>query len=281
MPNIVALIPARSGSVRIKDKNVRPLNGIPLLAYTIVAAWESGIFLDVVVSTDSDEYAEIAIHYGGGAIRRPAEYATDDSPDFAWVNHAVGAGLCDAFAILRPTSPFRSADTIRCAWEAFQAKPYFDSLRAVNDKPLQHPHKMWVPAGDDEMVPLISARMYGQPTHSLPTQLLPTVYPQNASLEIAWTKTLRQGNISGNRVMKFITPENESLDLNTEDDWERAESLVATGRAILPTIDGVRNGVLGDNKSGVETQTQVPRGNSEVGSNPTTPRWRKVTTRRK
>ena len=63
-PNIVALIPARSGSKRVPDKNIRPLAGHPLIAYSIAAALQSGIFDAVIVSTDSDRYADIARHYG-------------------------------------------------------------------------------------------------------------------------------------------------------------------------------------------------------------------------
>ena len=114
MPAAVALIPARAGSERVPGKNVRPLAGHPLLAYSIAAAHESAIFDAVVVSTDSEQIAEIALRYGAAAPElRPPEIATATSPDIEWVLHAMRDRGEDAFAILRPTSPFRTAGTIR------------------------------------------------------------------------------------------------------------------------------------------------------------------------
>ena len=81
-PSVVGLIPARAGSVRVRDKNVRPLNGHPVLAYSIRSALDSGVFDDVIVSTDSELYADIARHYGASVpFRRPDEYAGARSPD--------------------------------------------------------------------------------------------------------------------------------------------------------------------------------------------------------
>ena len=133
----VALIPARSGSVRVPHKNIRRLGGHPLIAYTIAAARASGVFEAVVVSTDSEDYARIARHYGAEVpFLRGAEMAGSTSPDIAWVLHALdaleGQGRSfDAFSILRPTSPFRKPETIQRAWAAFTGADGIDSLRAV------------------------------------------------------------------------------------------------------------------------------------------------------
>ena len=241
IPNsIVALIPARAGSKRIVGKNIRPLAGHPLLAYTIAVAQESGAFHRVMVSSEDDDYGAIAERYGALFVKRSLGNAVDDSPDFFWVQETMSISACDAFAILRPTSPFRTADSICRAWAEFQAKgERFDSLRAVDGKPKQHPWKMWLPAGEG-MIPLFSDKTGTQPSHSVPTQLLRQVWPQNASLEIAWTKTLKKyGNISGERVLPFFTEGYEGFDLNTEDDWQYAEWLIQTGRAKLLSITGV------------------------------------------
>jgi N-acylneuraminate cytidylyltransferase len=89
-PSIIALIPARSGSKRVADKNIRPLAGHPVIAYTIAAARRSGIFSSVVVSTDSEEYARIARQYGAEVpFLRPAEIAGDESPDIAWIEFTL------------------------------------------------------------------------------------------------------------------------------------------------------------------------------------------------
>jgi len=118
-PSIIALIPARSGSKRVKGKNIKSLNGHPLMAYTISAAIESKVFTDIIVSTDSEEYAEIAKYYGASVpFLRPSEYASENSPDIEWVSFTLqrlkqmGKNYSH-FSILRPTSPFRKAETIK------------------------------------------------------------------------------------------------------------------------------------------------------------------------
>ena len=114
-PSIVGLIPARAGSKRVKNKNIKPLAGHPVMAYTISAALESGVFGDVIVSTDSEQFAEIARHYGASVpFLRPDEYAGDRSPDIEWIEYTLGrlrdeGKDYDCFSILRPTSPFRKA----------------------------------------------------------------------------------------------------------------------------------------------------------------------------
>ena len=246
MVSCVALIPARSGSKRVAHKNIKPLGGHPLLAYAVRSAIESGVFEDVIVSTDSEEYAAIARHYGAGVVMRPPEFASDMSPDFEWVNYTMqcrdGWGLhltaYDAFSILRPTSPFRTAATIRRAWAQFvDGGERFDSLRAV-ERCKQHPGKMWIRNGD-EIAPFWAGETPrgAQPWHSSPTQSLPPVLAQNASLEIAWTRVITEhGNISGDRVMPFFTEGYEGLDINDERDWWYAEHLVCTGQATLPEV---------------------------------------------
>jgi len=241
MPNVVAFIPARSGSKRVIDKNVRRLGGHPMLAYTIAAAAESGVFDEIVVSTDSEEYARIARHYGARVpCLRPPEFATSTSSDIQWVEHMLAqlqteGRSFDCFSILRPTSPFRQAETIRRAWNAFGAEVGVDSLRAI-EKVGQHPGKMWV-VRDNRMLPLMPLTNSEQPWHSMQMAALPVVYVQNASLEIAWTRLISEGRgIAGTVVMPFFTDDMEGFDINTEFDWDYAEKQVATGQFLLPAI---------------------------------------------
>ncbi len=167
MPSVVALIPARAGSSRVPHKNVRALAGRPMLAYTIAPAIESGVFESVIVSTDSEDIAAIARHYGAEVpLLRPAPFASDTSPDIEWLEHLIPTLQAqgrswDAFSLLRPTSPFRSAGTIRRAWDLFIGETGVDSLRAI-EKCTQHPGKMWVVEGK-RMKPLLD-----QPTNLEP-----------------------------------------------------------------------------------------------------------------
>jgi len=239
--SIVALIPARSGSKRVPDKNIRALAGHPLIAYSIAAALQSNIFKAVIVSTDSDRYADIARHYGAGVpFLRPTKIAGDTSPDIEWVTYTLrqlrnNGQDYENFSILRPTSPFRMPQTIRRAWKEFLAQEGVDSLRAV-EKCQQHPGKMWVVRGN-RMMPLLPMGPAEQPWHSSQYPTLPEVYVQNASLEIAKTRIVFEGKtIAGNVLMPFFTKDFEGFDVNNEYDWQLAEHMVQTGEAKLPEI---------------------------------------------
>ena len=240
-PSVIALIPARAGSKRITDKNIRRLAGHPLMAYTISSALQSDLFASVVVSTDSQHYADIARYYGAEVLGlRPAAFAGDVSPDIEWVEFTLRelrkAGREYAcFSLLRPTSPFRQAETIRRAWRAFLAEEGIDSLRAV-EKCRQHPGKMWVVRGR-RMVPLLPLTPQEQPWHSSQYQSLPEVYVQNASLEIAWTRVVFEGRtIAGHVLLPFLTEMYEGFDVNQPHDWRLAEQLVVSGEASLPSV---------------------------------------------
>jgi CMP-N,N'-diacetyllegionaminic acid synthase len=238
MPTAVALVPARAGSQRVPGKNVLPLAGHPLIAYSIASARESGIFTTVVVSTDSEEIADVARRYGAGVPRlRPAELATSTSSDIEWVLHAMRDRDEDAFAILRPTSPFRSAATIRRAWEQFLAfGDRVDSIRAV-ELVKQHPGKMWVLEGDT-MRPLLEQPREGVPFHSQQYAALPPMYVQNSSLELAWRRVLDgpSPSIAGERQAPFFTEGVEGFSIDYPEDVELAERLVERGDAELPTV---------------------------------------------
>jgi CMP-N,N'-diacetyllegionaminic acid synthase len=241
LPSAVAFIPARLGSKRVPGKNIRALAGHPMIAYTIAPALESGVFSSVIVSTDSEEIAAIARHYGAEVpFLRPAPFAGDTSPDIEWLEHALtelraGGRSWDAFSILRPTSPFRSAAMIRRALERFASQAGADSLRAV-EKCTQHPGKMWVIRGD-RMFPLLPLGPAEQPWHSTPYQALPLVYVQNASLEIAWTRVVfERRTIAGDVVVPFVTEGYEGFDINDSYDWMVAERLIVDGTAALPVV---------------------------------------------
>jgi CMP-N,N'-diacetyllegionaminic acid synthase len=240
-PSAVAFIPARHGSKRVPGKNVRALGGHPMLAYTIASAIESGVFASVIVSTDAEDVAAIARHYGAEVpFLRPDAFAGDTSPDMEWLSHAIetlarGGRRWECFSLLRPTSPFRTADTIRRAWSLFTAQSGADSLRAV-EKCTQHPGKMWVVRGT-RMLPLLPFGPAEQPWHSTPYQALPLVYVQNASLEIAWTRVVEeQRTIAGTVVVPFVTEGHEGFDINDPADWVVAEQLIADGAVRLPPV---------------------------------------------
>lgn len=237
----VAFIPARSGSKRVPNKNIKPLGGHPMLAYTVRAAIDSGVFDAVICATDSSLYAEVATHYGAEVpFLRAAEISGDKSPDIDWVVWMLSQlksqnrGF-EIFSILRPTSPFRLPQTIQRAWRQFSADPEADSLRAI-EKCKHHPGKMWVVRGE-RMLPVMPFTNGSTPWHSSQYAALPEIYVQDASLEIAWSRiALEQNTIAGEAIIPFISEGLEGFDINEPEDWLLAEHYLAQGRATLPAI---------------------------------------------
>jgi CMP-N,N'-diacetyllegionaminic acid synthase len=237
----VAFIPARSGSKRVPNKNIKMLGDHPMLAYTIQAALDSEIFDAVICATDSEQYADIARHYGAEVpFLRSAAISGDKSPDVEWVIWMLDMlkqqnRNYDIFSILRPTSPFRLPETIRRAWGLFNQNPIADSLRAV-EKCKQHPGKMWVIRGG-RMLPVMPFTNGGTPWHSSQYAALPEIYAQDASLEIAWSRiALEQNTIAGEIIIPFISNGLEGFDINEPEDWVLAEHYLTTGEVRLPVI---------------------------------------------
>jgi CMP-N,N'-diacetyllegionaminic acid synthase len=239
MPTALALIPARSGSERVPGKNVRPLAGHPLLAYAIATARQAGVFGRVVCSTDSEEIAEVARWYGADVpFLRPPQYATSTSPDIEWITYTLEQlpKRYDLFAIVRATNPFRGPDAFRRALDQLLATPEADSIRAV-EPVKQHPGKMWVVEGQT-MRPLLDQSHLEVAWHAGQYQALPRVYVQNSAVEIAWTRVVSQtGSREGRALAPFLTEGYEGLNVDDEEDWERAERLLEEGRATLPAVD--------------------------------------------
>jgi CMP-N,N'-diacetyllegionaminic acid synthase len=240
MPEAIALIGARAGSERVPGKNVRPLAGHPLLAYAIATAQQAGVFGRVLVSTDSEEIAAVARHYGADVpVLRPPEYATATSPDIEWIAYTLPRleERYDLFAIVRATNPFRGPDVIRRGLEQLLATPEADSIRAV-ELVKQHPGKMWTLAEDGRtMAPLLDQTHLDVAWHAGQYQALPRVYVQNSALEIAWTRVVTEhGTREGRALAPFLTQGLEGFNVDDEEDWERAERLVAEGTGVLPQI---------------------------------------------
>jgi len=237
----LALIPARSGSKRIRNKNIKLLNGQPLIAYSISSAIQSKIFDDIIVSTDSKEYKKIAEYYGANVYLRPKQISADNSPDIEWVEHVLNNNEIkekkyDYFSILRPSSPFRMPATIKRAIKRFLKSTNVDSLRAV-EVCSQHPAKMWV-AKNNIIEPVMVGKNNNVPWHSCQFSSLPKIFVQNASLEISKTSNvIDKHSISGDKIMPFFTEGLEGFDINQPYDWEYANYLIENNLVNLPKIN--------------------------------------------
>lgn len=242
MPSAVALIPARSGSERVPGKNIRPLGGHPLLSYAVATALQAGVFQRVVCSTDSGKIAEVAQRYGADVpFLRPPELATSTSPDIDWIAHTLAelGEHYDLFAIVRATNPFRGPDAFLRGLRQLLSTPEADSIRAV-ELVKQHPGKMWVVEGKT-MRPLLDQSHLDVAWHAGQYQALPEIYTQNSALEIAWTRVVSQtGTREGKVVTPFFTRGHEGFNIDDEEDWDRARSLIDSGAASLPDVERSR-----------------------------------------
>ena len=227
---ILGLIPARAGSQRVSGKNIKLLQGKPLITYTIEAAKASRLIDKVLVSTDSQAIADTAIRYGAEApFLRPQKISRGDSTEMQFLEHALDWLLehksyePDLIVLLYPTSPLRRPESIDAAIQDMIKNPEADSLRSVK-LCSDHPYKMWVMAGE-YLQPFVKTA--NQNSHTLSYQLLPTVYIQNASIYITKPRTIREkGSPTGDIIVPFIMDELESLDINTPLDFRFVEMLI-------------------------------------------------------
>ena len=239
---IIALIPARQGSERIKHKNIKNFFSHPLLAYAIQSAIKSKLFEKVVVSTDSLKYAKIAKYYGAEVLSlRPKKISSSKSPDYDWINYTIDLYKKKKinfthFFILRPTNPFRNSNTIKAAWKKYKTYKNCDSLRAVS-LVREHPGKMWKEK-HNFIFPLIKKKISNQPTYNSQYKSLPTILVQNASLEISKTSVLdKYKTITGKKIIPYFNDKFESYDINYPLDLEFAEYLVSRKKVKLMKIN--------------------------------------------
>ena len=229
---IIAIIPARSGSKGIPNKNIKLYKGKPLLAHSILQALQSKYITEVYVSTDSQEYKEIALEHGALVpFLRPSQFADDLSPDIDLFNHFlvhyhenINTTYPDIIVQLRPTYPNRTVDLIDNCIEIFiNNYDNYDSLRTVI--PLnKSPYKMYYIDEKNMLIPyLLKYKDIIEP-YNQARQLLPQTYLHNGCIDIIKTDTIITKNLlSGNNIFPFIMDENENNDIDTEEDLINSE----------------------------------------------------------
>ncbi len=223
--NIVAIIPARSGSKGIKNKNIRLLAGKPLIAYSIEHALKANSIDRVIVSTDSLEYAKIAREYGAEVpFLRPAEISGDMALDIDTFLHALSwmqeneGYIPDIVVQLRPTYPIRRLEDIDNMIHLLKERPDIDSVRCIAPAK-ETPYKMWREGDNGQIYPLLDD-IYE--AYNMPRQQLPVVYTQNACIDVVRSSViLRQHSMSGKRILGYKMENN--FDIDTEEDFLKAE----------------------------------------------------------
>lgn len=234
MTEVLALIPARGGSKSIPRKNIRPLAGHPLIAYSIAAGRAAAYVSRVIVSSDDPEIAEVSRRYGAETpFLRPQEHSQDSTPDLPVFQHALrwleeNEGYRpDIVVQLRPTSPFRRVSHIDGAAGCLIEHPEADAVRTVCI-PFQNPYKMWRIGPDGRLQPLMATE-FAEP-YNMPRQALPEVYWQTGYVDAARTDTiLVQGSMTGRHILPLVIDPSEWIDIDSPDDWRRAERLLESG----------------------------------------------------
>ena len=242
MTEVLALIPARGGSKSIPRKNIRPFAGHPLIAYSIAAARAAETVTRVIVSTDDEEIAAIARRYGAETpFLRPAEFSQDNTPDLPVIQHTLKwldeheDYRPEIVVQLRPTSPFRRVAHIDEAVYRLIERPEADSVRTVCT-PFQNPFKMWRIDPDGIMQPLIPFVGADEP-YNMPRQALPDVFWQTGYVDAAWSDTiLAKNSMTGDRILPLVIDPSEWVDIDSPDDWRRAERLLESGEVIVEEL---------------------------------------------
>ncbi|MHC4812713.1 MAG: aminotransferase class III-fold pyridoxal phosphate-dependent enzyme [Planctomycetota bacterium] len=232
----VAIIPARAGSKGIANKNIKPLGGYPLLAYTVVAASLCDEIDRVVVSTDSEEYAEIARRFGAEVpFLRPAALAGDASRDIDFVRHALDwfdqheGQLPELLVHLRPTTPLRDPAQIGAAIRTLRAEGHATSLRSAHT--LQEPVQKMLMLEDGFLVELFPDDPRPGASN-LPRQSFPPSYHPNGYVDVLRTSFVRGGrDLHGPRILAFTTPDTREVD--RPEDFEYLEYLLRTQGSVL------------------------------------------------
>ena len=229
MTNVLVVVPARAGSIGVKNKNIRLLNGLPLFVhsynYFVSEDLQNSSF---IFSTDSADYIKIACNHGlslDQTLLRPSSIAQSFVVDYPVALHALLSAeerFCKSFEYLvwlRPTSPFRPPGLISRCLEILSSNPEASSVRAVR-RSSEHPYRVWLrsePAGP--ISPLLGHLPKSEP-YNIPRQLLPdNYYFQSGEIEVTRKSTILLGSFSGDNVYPVII-DSVNPDIDTETDFK-------------------------------------------------------------
>jgi len=232
MNDTIAIIPARSGSKSIKDKNIKLLCGHPLISYSIIAAKLSKKINRVIVSTDSEEYAEIASNYGAEVpFIRPSLLSSDASSDREFLIHAMkwlkeNENSCPEFWVhLRPTTPLREPNIVDKAIDLMYSNPNSTSLRSGHKAP-ESPLK-WFIERDGFFKGLLSDEKY-----NLPKESFEDVYIPNGYVDILKSSfILKNEKVHGDSMLSFISP--VSTEVDSIEEFDIIEYQINKNKTIL------------------------------------------------
>jgi CMP-N-acetylneuraminic acid synthetase len=214
---ILAIIPARGGSKGVPRKNIRKINNVPLIGYTINAALKSNYLTDIVVSTDDPEIAEISKSFGAQVpFIRPKELASDDAESASVVEHALDfmekdkSIKYDSILMLQPTSPLRTSKHIDDSIELLNSKEC-DSVVSITSVGGNHPLRMKCIV-DNELINYIDQGFWNM----RPRQSLPDVYIRNGAIYLIRRDLFKKKRqLIGKKCLGYIMSDDESINIDT------------------------------------------------------------------
>ena len=221
----IAIIPARSGSKGVKDKNIRDIYGKPLMAYSIEAALQSGKFEEVMVSTDSEKYAAIAMKYGASVpFLRSDATASDTASSWDMIDEVLHnyknlGREFDTFCLLQPTSPLRNAEDIVAAYSLYEEKADFAvvSVCEAEHSPLWCGH---LPE-TNEFINFVDEKNLRR------RQAGKKFYRLNGAIYIVNIEKFKtERNLYQKGSFAYIMSQEKSVDIDTELDFKVAEVLL-------------------------------------------------------
>ena len=240
MPNILALIPARGGSKGLPGKNLRPLLGRPLLAYSVAAAKSSRLITRTICSTDDTAIAAAARAYGAETpFLRPAELSQDETLDLpvfqqalAWLEKNEN-WRADIIVQLRPTSPARPAGLVDQAVQMLLDDPQATAVRSICPAPA-NPFKMWrLDQGGPYMRNLLDVPGNPEPYNS-PRQILPQAWWQTGMIDVARADIIREGSMTGARILPLKVEAEWAIDIDDAAALERAATVMLRLPSVTP-----------------------------------------------
>lgn len=221
-PLKIAIIPARGGSKRIPRKNIKDFHGKPIIAYSIEAALQSGLFDEVMVSTDDAKIAEIAKHFGAKVPTLRSEKNSDDIATTSDVlleviKHYEGAGVqLETLCCIYPTAPLIDATILTDAYAHFDSEAFDVLMACVRFSfPIQRGFRLQ----KDQSVELLYPELIKERSQDLPT----TYHDAGAFYFFKNASFKKTGNLWSGRVGAFELPESRVQDIDTEEDWKIAE----------------------------------------------------------
>lgn len=230
----IGIIGARKGSTRIVNKNIKSLGGIPLIGYTIFTS-ESSCYIDeTIISTDSEEIANVAKNYDSNVkvIMRPSELAQDNSTDYEWILHLLkdfynkNDFYPEYLVFLRPTTPFRQTKVVDSAIKHFKSNNIDSSLRSIEPLP-EAIEKMFKLNENYILYPAVPEIILTNT--NLPNQFYPITYKANGYVDILSSEyILKNNDLYGNRILGYIT--SKTIELDTLEDWGEAEYYMSIGK---------------------------------------------------